>query len=198
MTNQHEIYRGKAVIVNVEFEGVEDWRDWEKRELSESDKINAFKIVYDVALGDTNGERHDVKVEISHRELKGKALEWNRREDGQTPTQIDIALKTLKGQGLLPKSAMSEVDLDAACGDDVCGREVWVRVYEDAKDDDTYYPPKASFCSKFKRISGDDRAARLAAFKSGKPTPTTASVVRSSAQPSGVPAPDDFDDDLPF
>ena len=198
-SNQHELYRGKAVIMGVNFEGVDDWFDWEKKNLPEADKLNAFKIVYDCALGDANGERHDVKVEISHRELSGKALEWNRREDGATPTQIDIALKTLKGQGLLPKDAKSEADLDPACDDALCGREVFVRIYEEPRGDGTYYPARAAFCAKYQRITGADKAARLAAFKAGRPAPaaTAAATVAPSAQAVSIPAPDDAED-MPF
>lgn len=196
--DSHEIYRGKAVVMNVEFEGVEDWRDWEKKNLPEADKSNAFKIVYDVALDNANGERHDVKVEISHRELSGKALEWNKREDGQTPTQIDIALKTLKGQGLLPKDAKSEADLDTAFGDGVVGKEVTVRVYEDAKGDGTYYPVRAAFCSAFARLRGADMAARLAAFRSGKPAPVPTEKGDPSVKPQVIPAPLDDVEEPPF
>lgn len=195
--NAHEIYRGRAVIMAVEVEGVEDWFDWEKKNLSEADRATAFKIVYGCACGDANGDRYEVKVEVSNRELVGKALEWNRREDGGTPTQIDIAVKSLKQQGLLPRDATGVEDIGPALDDSLVGREVTIRVYEEPKDDGTFYRPKAVFASKFARITGDEKLARLAAFKAGKPVAAPAPKKPAKSANVAIPAPLE-DEEPPF
>lgn len=184
-----ELYRGKAVIMGVSFQGVEDWMEWERKNLPASDANNAFKIVYDVAEGDQHGARHDVAVEVSHRELKGKMLEFYHREDGAVPTQVDVAIRSLVGQGLMPKGA-TESDLAAAIDDGLCGRTVFIRAYEEQSAKNGKWYPRCTFASPRNRIEGaDNKAARLAAFLSGKAAP----------KPVEAPAPtQDEVDDLPF
>lgn len=165
--DRREIYRGKATIMNI---GCEEMSEKMKEKLPEADRECALLMVFDVQTAESVARRFDVKVEISHRELTGKALEWNRREDGKTPTQIDIALKDLKKQGLLPAGA-TETDIGGAMADANIGREVVISVTEDAKGDGTYWLPRARFVSPFARLSGAAAADRLAAFLGGKPAP---------------------------
>jgi len=192
---QRDLYRGTAIIMGVSIEGVDDWKEWEKRDLSETDKTNAFKIIYDVAEGDANGARHDIKIEVSHRELKGDMIEWFKREDGALPSQIDVALRSLVQQGILKRGA-TEDDLALAIDDDLCGRDVTVRVYEE-QDDKGRWWPRCVFASKFQRITGADKAARLAAFLSGKPAPKPSASVAAPSQ-NAIPAPADDNEEMPF
>lgn len=192
MSEKHEIYRGKARIINI---GVEEMTEKMMEKLPERDRGTAFFIVFDCETMDGNSARWDVKVEVSHRELTGKALEWNKREDGQTPTQLDIAVKDLVKQGLLAKGS-TERDIGAAMADDNIGREVTICVSEDAKGDGTFWPARGRFISPFARLTGAAAADRMAAFLSGKkPEP------RVDERPAPTPAPEDdatADDDMPF
>jgi len=193
---QRDIYRGTAIIMGVSIEGVDDWREWEKRDLSETDKGNAFKIVYDIAEGDANGARHEIKVEVSHRELKGSMLEWFKREDGKMPTQIDVALRSLVQQGIISRGA-TENAIALAVDDSLIGRTVTVRAYEEQGYDGNWWP-RCVFASKFTRLTGDDKAARVASFLSGKPAPAPSASVAAPAQ-NAIPAPsDDGVDEMPF
>ena len=193
--DKREIYKGKAKIINI---GAEELTEKQKAALPEADRECALVLVFDVETAETDPRRFDVKTEISHRELTGRALEWNRREDGRTPTQIDIALKELKKQGLLPKGA-TEADIGGAMADANIGREVTIMVAEDAKGDGTYWPPRARFISPYSRLTGAAAADRLAAFLTGKPAKSAGSAGSEAAPPqsSGVPAPED-DDEMPF
>lgn len=192
---QRDLYRGTAIIMGVSIEGADDWKEWEKRDLSDVDKTNAFKIVYDVAEGDAQGARHDIKVEVSHRELKGAMLDWFEREDGAMPTQIDVALRSLVGQDILRRGA-TENDIALAVDDSLIGRAVTVRAYEEQSDDGKWWP-RCVFASKFARITGADKAARVAAFLSGKPAPAPSASVAAPAQ-NAIPAPADDDIEMPF
>ena len=130
-------------------------------------------------------------------ELTGKALEWNKREDGRTPTQIDVTLKDLVKQGLLAQGA-TEADLGAAMAEGNLGREVTIAVSEDPKGDGTYWPARARFVSPYARLTGAAAAERVAAFLSGKPAPKVQASAPATA-PGGVPAPEEGDpDDMPF
>ena len=193
MEGKREIYKGKATIMNI---GCEELPAKQLEKLPECDRECALQLVFDVQTAEKDPRRFDVKVEISHRELTGKALEWNKREDGKTPTQIDIALKDLKKQELLPKGA-TEADIGGAVADANLGREVTISVTEGAKKDDgTFWPPRARFVSPYARLTGAAAADRLAAFLSGKPAPK---VQASAAEaPAGVPAPKDDPNDMPF
>ena len=194
MSERREIYKGKARIMNI---GAEELTEKALEKLPESDRENAFNLVFDVETMERDSRRFDVKLEISHRELTGKALEWNKREDGRTPTQIDITLKDLIKQGLLPKGA-TEADIGAVMADANLGREVTISVSEDAKGDGTYWPPRARFMSPFARLTGKAAADRLAAFISGKPAPKVQASAPATA-PGGVPAPEEGDpEDMPF
>jgi hypothetical protein len=192
MEGKREIYKGKATIMNI---GCEELPAKQLEKLPECDRECALQLVFDVQTAEKDPRRFDVKVEISHRELTGKALEWNKREDGKTPTQIDIALKDLKKQELLPKGA-TEADIGGAVADANLGREVTIAVSEDPKGDGTYWPARARFVSPYARLTGAAAAERVAAFLSGKPAPKmTASAAESGA---GVPAPEDDPNDMPF
>ena len=193
MEGKREIYKGKATIMNI---GCEELPAKQLEKLPECDRECALQLVFDVQTAEKDPRRFDVKVEISHRELTGKALEWNKREDGKTPTQIDIALKDLKKQELLPKGA-TEADIGGAVADANLGREVTISVTEgEKKDDGTLWPPRARFVSPYARLTGAAAADRLAAFLSGKPAPK---VQASAAEaPAGVPAPEDDPNDMPF
>lgn len=192
MEGKREIYKGKATIMNI---GCEELPAKQLEKLPECDRECALQLVFDVQTAEKDPRRFDVKVEISHRELTGKALEWNKREDGKTPTQIDIALKDLKKQELLPKGA-TEADIGGAVADANLGREVTIAVSEDPKDDGTYWPARARFVSPYARLTGAAAAERVAAFLSGKPAPK---VQASAAEaPAGVPAPEDDPNDMPF
>jgi len=189
-----DIYRGKAVIISIELQGVEDWKEFERRNLSENDKMNAFKAFYEVAEGDEGGTRHRVIIEFSHRELRGDMLDYYKREDGSIPTQMDAAIRPLVQQGLLAKGA-KEADIGDALDDSLVGREVYIRAYEELGKDGAKWWPRCVFASKIQRLTGADKAARLAAFLGGKPAPKpTAVTADASAMPS---APAD-DDDMPF
>lgn len=192
MADKHEIYRGKARIMNI---GVEEMSEKQMEKLPERDRGTAFQIVFDCETLDASAARYDIKVEISHRELTGKALEWNKREDGQTPTQLDIAVKDLVKQGLLPKGS-TEQDIGAAMADDNIGREVTISITEDAKGDGTYWPARGRFISPFARLTGAAAADRLTAFLSGKkPEP------KVDERPAPTPAPEDDatdPEDMPF
>jgi hypothetical protein len=175
--------------------GCEELPAKQLEKLPECDRECALQLVFDVQTAEKDPRRFDVKVEISHRELTGKALEWNKREDGKTPTQIDIALKDLKKQDLLPKGA-TEADIGGAVADANLGREVTIAVSEDPKGDGTYWPARARFVSPYARLTGAAAAERVAAFLSGKPAPK---VQASAAEaPAGVPAPEDDPNDMPF
>lgn len=192
MEGKREIYKGKATIMNI---GCEELPAKQLEKLPECDRECALQLVFDVQTAEKDPHRFDVKVEISHRELTGKALEWNKREDGKTPTQIDIALKDLKKQELLPKGA-TEADIGGAVADANLGREVTIAVSEDPKGDGTYWPARARFVSPYARLTGAAAAERVAAFLSGKPAPK---VQASAAEaPAGVPAPEDDPNDMPF
>ena len=192
MEGKREIYKGKATIMNI---GCEELSAKQLEKLPECDRECALQLVFDVPTAEKDPRRFDVKVEISHRELTGKALEWNKREDGKTPTQIDIALKDLKKQELLPKGA-TEADIGGAVADANLGREVTIAVSEDLKGDGTYWPARARFASPYARLTGAAAAERVAAFLSGKPAPK---VQASAAEaPAGVPAPEDDPNDMPF
>ena len=192
MSEKNTIYRGKATIMNI---GAEELTEKMLEKLPEGDRETALMLVFDVQTAEPDPRRFDVKVEISHRELTGKALEWNKREDGKTPTQIDIALKDLKKQELLPKGA-TEADIGGAVADANLGREVTIAVSEDPKGDGTYWPARARFVSPYARLTGAAAAERVAAFLSGKPAPK---VQASAAEaPAGVPAPEDDPNDMPF
>jgi hypothetical protein len=192
MEGKREIYKGKATIMNI---GCEELPAKLLEKLPECDRECALQLVFDVQTAEKDPRRFDVKVEISHRELTGKALEWNKREDGKTPTQIDIALKDLKKQELLPKGA-TEADIGGAVADANLGREVTIAVSEDPKGDGTYWPARARFVSPYARLTGAAAAERVAAFLSGKPAPK---VQASAAEaPAGVPAPEDDPNDMPF
>ena len=194
MSEKNTIYRGKATIMNI---GAEELTEKMLEKLPESDRETALMLVFDVQTAEKDPRRFDVKVEISHRELTGKALEWNKREDGRTPTQIDVTLKDLVKQGLLAQGA-TEVDLGAAMAEGNLGREVTISVTEDAKGDGTVWPPRARFISPFARLQGAAAADRLAAFISGKPAPKVQASAPATA-PGGVPAPEEGDpDDMPF
>ena len=192
MEGKREIYKGKATIMNI---GCEELPAKQLEKLPECDRECALQLVFDVQTAEKDPRRFDVKVEISHRELTGKALEWNKREDGKTPTQIDIALKDLKKQELLPKGA-TEADIGGAVAGANLGREVTIAVSEDPKGDGTYWPARARFASPYARLTGAAAAERVAAFLSGKPA---LKVQASAAEaPAGVPAPEDDPDDMPF
>ena len=192
MSEKNTIYRGKATIMNI---GAEELTEKMLEKLPESDRETALMLVFDVQTAEPDPRRFDVKLEVSHRELTGKALEWNKREDGRTPTQIDIALKDLKKQELLPKGA-TEADIGGAVADANLGREVTIAVSEDPKGDGTYWPARARFVSPYARLTGAAAAERVAAFLSGKPAPK---VQASAAEaPAGVPAPEDDPNDMPF
>ena len=192
MEGKREIYKGKATIMNI---GCEELPAKQLEKLPECDRECALQLVFDVQTAEKDPRRFDVKVEISHRELTGKALEWNKREDGKTPTQIDIALKDLKKQELLPKGA-TEADIGGAVADANLGREVTIAVSEDPKGDGTYWPARARFVSPYARLTGAAAAERVAAFLSGKPAPK---VQASAAEaPAGVPVPEDDPNDMPF
>lgn len=192
MNEKNTIYRGKATIMNI---GAEELTEKMLEKLPESDRETALMLVFDVQTAEPDPRRFDVKLEVSHRELTGKALEWNKREDGKTPTQIDIALKDLKKQELLPKGA-TEADIGGAVADANIGREVTIAVSEDPKGDGTYWPARARFVSPYARLTGAAAAERVAAFLSGKPAPK---VQASAAEaPAGVPAPEDDPNDMPF
>lgn len=192
MEGKREIYKGKATIMNI---GCEELPAKQLEKLPECDRECALQLVFDVQTAEKDPRRFDVKVEISHRELTGKALEWNKREDGKTPTQIDIALKDLKKQELLPKGA-TEADIGGAVADANLGREVTIAVSEDPKGDGTYWPARARFVSPYARLTGAAAAERVAAFLSGKPAPK---VQASAAEaPAGVPAPEDDPNDMLF
>ena len=184
------VYRGKARIVNL---GTEDLPERTKERLPERDRDNAFYLVYDVETDEQTPRRFDVKCEISHRELTGKALEWNRREDGKTPTQIDLTIKDLVKQGLLHRGA-TEVDLGGALADAHIGRDVFVVVSEDPRGDGTYWPAKARFASPYARLTGAAAADRMAAFVKGTAYTPPAPI----ETPPPVPAPNEDPDDLPF
>jgi hypothetical protein len=192
MEGKREIYKGKATIMNI---GCEELPQKLLEKLPECDRECALQLVFDVQTAEKDPRRFDVKVEISHRELTAKAPEWNKREDGKTPTQIDIALKDLKKQELLPKGA-TEADIGGAVADANLGREVTIAVSEDPKGDGTYWPARARFVSPYARLTGAAAAERVAAFLSGKPAPK---VQASAAEaPAGVPAPEDDPNDMPF
>lgn len=193
MSEKNTIYRGKATIMNI---GAEELTEKQLEKLPDGDRATALFIVFDVQTAEAVARRFDVKCEVSHRELTGRALEWNRREDGRTPTQIDVTLKDLIRQGLLPKGA-TEADLGAAMADANIGREVTISVTEDAKGDGTYWPPRARFISPFSRLQGTAAADRLAAFITGKPAPKVAESAPATPV-GGIPAPADDPDDLPF
>ena len=194
MEGKREIYKGKATIMNI---GCEELPAKQLEKLPECDRECALQLVFDVQTAEKDPRRFDVKVEISHRELTGKALEWNKREDGRTPTQIDVTLKDLVKQGLLAQGA-TEADLGAAMAEGNLGREVTISVTEDAKGDGTFWPPRARFISPFARLQGAAAADRLAAFISGKPAPKVQASAPATA-PGGVPAPEEGDpDDMPF
>ena len=97
MSEKNTIYRGKATIMNI---GAEELTEKMLEKLPESDRETALMLVFDVQTAESDPRRFDVKLEVSHRELTGKALEWNKREDGRTPTQIDIALNVCKKKHL--------------------------------------------------------------------------------------------------
>lgn len=162
---KNEIYKGKARIVNI---GAEELAKWAKEKLNDADRENAFDLVFECETQETPPRRFAVKCEISHRTLTGKALEWYRRPDGKTPTALDITLKDLKKQGLLTKDA-TEADIGAVMADAYIGREVTISVTEDAREDGTYWPPRARFASPFTRLTGQAAANRFAAFLTGKP-----------------------------
>ena len=194
MSEKNTIYRGKATIMNI---GAEELTEKMLEKLPEGDRKTALMLIYDVQTAEPDPRRFDVKLEVSHRELTGKALEWNKREDGRTPTQIDIVLKDLKKQELLPAGA-TEADIGGAAADANLGREVTISVTEDAKGDGTYWPPRARFVSPYARLTGAAAADRLAAFISGKPAPKVQASAPATA-PGGVPAPEEGDpDDMPF
>lgn len=193
---KREIYKGKARIINI---GTEEFTEKYYDKLPECDRGVAFQIVFDVKTAEANSQRFDVKCEISHRELTGKALEWNKREDGRTPTQIDITLKDLIKQGLLPKGA-TEADIGGALADANIGKEVTIAVTEDPKGDGTYWPARARFISPFARLTGKAAIDRVAAFLSGKPMPKVQASA-AATPPGGIPAPAEEpvdDDDMPF
>lgn len=192
--DKREIYKGKARIINI---GTDEFAEKYYDKLPECDRGVAFQIVFDVETMERDTRRFDVKCEISHRELTGKALEWNKREDGRTPTQLDIALKDLIKQGLLPKGA-TEADIGGALADANIGKEVTIIVTEDPKGDGTYWPARARFISPFARLTGKAAIDRVTAFLSGKPMPKVQASA-AVAPVGGVPAPaDDADDDMPF
>jgi hypothetical protein len=194
MEGKREIYKGKATIMNI---GCEELPAKQLEKLPECDRECALQLVFDVQTAEKDPRRFDVKVEISHRELTGKALEWNKREDGKTPTQIDIALKDLKKQELLPKGA-TEADIGGAVADANLGREVTIAVSEDPKGDGTYWPARARFVSPYARLTGTAAAERVAAFLSGKPAPKVQASAPATA-PGGVPAPEeDNPEEMPF
>jgi len=194
MSEKNTIYRGKATIMNI---GAEELTEKMLEKLPESDRETALMLVFDVQTVEADPRRFDVKLEVSHRELTGKALEWNRREDGRTPTQIDVTIKDLVKQGLLAQGA-TEADLGAAMADGNLGREVTISVTEDAKGDGTFWPPRARFISPFARLQGSAAADRLAAFISGKPAPKVQASAPATA-PGGVPAPEeDNPEEMPF
>jgi hypothetical protein len=194
MSEKNTIYRGKATIMNI---GAEELTEKMLEKLPEGDRETALMLVFDVQTAEPDPRRFDVKLEVSHRELTGKALEWNKREDGRTPTQIDVTLKDLVKQGLLAQGA-TEADLGAAMAEGNLGREVTISVTEDAKGDGTFWPPRARFVSPFARLQGAAAADRLAAFISGKPAPKVQASAPATA-PGGVPAPEEGDpDDMPF
>ena len=194
MSEKNTIYRGKATIINI---GAEELTEKMLEKLPEGDRETALMLVFDVQTAESDPRRFDVKLEVSHRELTGKALEWNKREDGRTPTQIDVTLKDLVKQGLLAQGA-TEADLGAAMAEGNLGREVTISVTEDAKGAGTYWPPRARFISPFARLQGAAAADRLAAFISGKPAPKVQASAPATA-PGGVPAPEEGDpDDMPF
>lgn len=195
MSEKNTIYRGKATIMSI---GAEEMTEKMLAELPESDRETALMLVFDVQTDEPDPRRFDVKLEVSHRELTGKALEWNKREDGKTPTKIDVTLKDLVRQGLLPQGA-TEADLGAVMADGNRGREVTISVTEGAKKDDgTFWPPRAWFISPFARLQGAAAANRLAAFISGKPAPKVQASAPATA-PGGVPAPEEGDpEDMPF
>ena len=194
MSEKNTIYRGKATIMNI---GAEELTEKMLEKLPVGDRKTALMLIYDVQTAEPDPRRFDVKIEISHRELTGKALEWNKREDGRTPTQIDVTLKDLVKQGLLAQGA-TEADLGAAMAEGNLGREVTISVTEDAKGDGTFWPPRARFISPFARLQGAAAADRLAAFISGKPAPKVQASAPATA-PGGVPAPEEGDpDDMPF
>jgi len=194
MSEKNTIYRGKATIMNI---GAEELTEKMLEKLPESDRETALMLVFDVQTAESDPRRFDGKLEVSHRELTGKALEWNRREDGRTPTQIDVTIKDLVKQGLLAQGA-TEADLGAAMADGNLGREVTISVTEDAKGDGTFWPPRARFISPFARLQGSAAADRLAAFISGKPAPKVQASAPATA-PGGVPAPEEGDpEEMPF
>ena len=194
MSEKNTIYRGKATIMNI---GAEEMTEKMLAELPGGDRETALMLVFDVQTAESDPRRFDVKLEVSHRELTGKALEWNKREDGRTPTQIDVTLKDLVKQGLLAQGA-TEADLGAAMAEGNLGREVTISVTEDAKGDGTFWPPRARFISPFARLQGAAAADRLAAFISGKPAPKVQASAPATA-PGGVPAPEeDSPEEMPF
>jgi len=196
---QRDLYRGKATIISVYFEGVEDWQDWEKKNLPERDIENAFKIVYAVAEGGADGARHEVKVECSHRELGGEMLTYYKREDGAIPTQMDVAIRSLVKQGLLARGAQ-EANIAEATDDALVGREVKIRAYEELGNDGETWWPRCTFCSASQMISGADKEARIAAFLAGKPATKTKAATaptKAAAIPT-APAEDVDPDDPPF
>jgi len=190
MANSHELYNGKAKVVAA------DGRIPTEKELAklpERDRDNALFLIFDCETTEETPTRtFKVEVEISHRELSGKALEWNRREDGKMPTQVDVSIKSLVQQGLLTKGA-TEADILSAIAKDNVGKVVNIKVTEDMKDDGTFWPARARFVSAFRRLTGNALAERLAAFRDGKPAP------KASEDPSATmpPAPADTDD-IPF
>ena len=188
-----EIYRGHATIAEI---AGDEMRDYEKKQLSDADKLNAFKLVYRCEA--TNGGVYDVEIEISHRELKGKMLEYFKREDGETPTQMDVSIRSLVQQGILKKGA-TEADIGSAFAQTIIGKDVIISVTQDPKNDGTggYYSPRARFVKdSLPRLTGGDLAARFAAFRSCKPAPKPTRQTIEAA-PTPPPAPED-ENNLPF
>jgi len=186
------IYRGKATISEVY---ISEMSEQQLSKLPEADKYNAFMLVF-VCKELYGEETHEVKLEVSHRELSGKMLSFYSREDGSLPTQMDVTLRSLSSQGILPKGA-KEADIANAVDPEVIGHTVNIWVTEDEKPDGGYWPPKGRFCSEFSRLSGGDAQSRIAAFISGKPAQKVDSFVKKSHKVDSVPAPID-DDDVPF
>lgn len=190
-----EVYRGHAKIA--EIAGVE-MREYELKQLSEADRLNAFKIVYRCNAED--GATYDVEIEVSHRELKGKMLEYFKREDGETPTQMDVSIRSLVQQGILQKGA-TEADVGNAFADALIGKDVIISVTQDPKNDGTggFFNPRARFVKdSLPRLKGGDLAARFAAFRSGKPAPKPAPTATVIEAPAQAPAAPQDAEDLPF
>lgn len=191
MANSREIYNGKARITAAGADPIVNEKMLAK--LPPRDRDNAMELVYEVETEESEPRKFRIRLELSHRELSGRMLEiYRSKVEGRAPCQVDVAIDTLVRQGLLPKGA-TEADLGIAVAEDTTGREVSVSIYEDMKDDGTYWPAKGRFVSPRRMLTGNALAARFAAFAAGKPA---AASVSESPAPAAVPAPDD--DDMPF